>query len=106
MSKPQPEEGFTQIPNPFLEHLHRIVVRYAKAVGIEHFSPHNLRHFFATILLELGAPLKAIQELMAHASIETTAIYLDLIPHHLQTTIALLNQVPLATQTDKETANA
>ncbi|GAH53383.1 unnamed protein product [marine sediment metagenome] len=53
--------------------------------------PHSLRHYFATLLIERGAPLKAVQELLGHASIKTTAIYLDLIPKHLQATIALFD---------------
>jgi len=71
--------------------LHTIVTQYARAAGINDITPHTLRHYFATRLAELGAPLRAIQELLGHADISTTAIYLDLIPKHLQGSIALLD---------------
>ncbi len=70
-----------------------IIVRdLAKAAGIDKtISPHTLRHSFATHLLEGGANLRAIQELLGHETIATTEIYVhldrsrlrrELIEHH------------------------
>lgn len=73
------------------DRLYSIVKRSARAAGFPNITPHSFRHYFATYLLERGAPLKAIQELLGHASIKTTAVYQDLLPSHLRTAIALFD---------------
>jgi integrase/recombinase XerD len=70
--------------------LYRIVKEASTRAGINDISPHSLRHYYATRLVEQGAPLRSVQELMGHASLDTTAIYINLTAKHLDDTASLL----------------
>ena len=71
--------------------VYRIITSLAKACSLDGFHPHSLRHFFATRLVELSVNLRIVQELLGHADLSTTAVYLDVSAQHLRDAIERLD---------------
>ncbi len=69
-----------------------IIREQVQKLGIQkQISPHTFRHSFATHLVEAGADLRAVQEMLGHASITTTEIYTHLDRHRLREEVMLFH---------------
>ncbi|TXN29320.1 tyrosine-type recombinase/integrase [Lacisediminihabitans profunda] len=62
---------------------------------------HSLRHFYATQLLEKGASIRIIQEMLGHASLATTQLYLEVTDQQMTDTVGMLSTIAVRTHSNR-----
>ena len=73
----------------------KVVKRYTEALDIrKSITPHTLRHSFALHLIQNGADLKAVQEMLGHSDVSTTQIYLEMSNSKIRTFMKKHTQEP------------
>ncbi len=104
LNRRKQKSGFI-FPNFNNRKLSQEINNACKKSGIREITCHTLRHTFASHLTMAGAPLKAIQELLGHANIQTTMIYAHLAPSSLRETINLLEPKRLSIDFGQQAVN-
>ena len=67
------------------------IKEWADKAGVP-IHTHSFRHYFATTLVEKGANIRVVQELLGHSSLNTTQVYLSVTANHLEEAIGLLDE--------------
>lgn len=83
-----PEKGYLFLSKPGMKMQPRtisyIIEAHAKKAGLKHVTPHSFRHACATHLLDAGADLRVIQEILGHEKLSTTQIYTQVSASRMQ----------------------
>jgi site-specific recombinase XerD len=93
-----PDEKVFKLKAPCISNKIR---QFAKKAGLVGFHTHTLRHKFATDLLEKGANIKVVQELLGHENLATTEVYLSIVNQSLKDAVRLLDDREEEPQQDK-----
>ena len=87
----KPDEKVFKLKAPCINNKIR---QFAKKAGLGDFHTHTMRHKFATDLLEKGANIRAVQELLGHENLATTQVYLSVTDLGLRQAVQLLDDQP------------
>ena len=98
-SNMKPEEKVFQLKPACISNK---IKQFAKKAGITDLHTHSLRHKFATDLLERGADIRCVQEILGHENLNTTQIYLSITSKRTREAVSLLEKPKGKEQTDEE----
>jgi len=84
----QPNEKVFKLKAPCIS---MKIKKFARKAGLDDFHAHTIRHKFATDLLERGANLKVVQELLGHEDLSTTEVYLSIVDQGTRDAVNLLD---------------
>lgn len=78
------------------------IKQFAKKAGLTNFHTHSMRHKFATDLLERGADIRCVQEILGHENLNTTQVYLSITGKRIREAVSLLEKEGISPEFIKE----